>query len=99
MSVEKIDKVLKRTFENLGMERRLWEGKILGAWGKLVGEQIAKHTQPLGIKNKKLFVHVDNSNWIYQLQMNHKAEILDKLNQEAEEPFIKDIHFKLGKIV
>ena len=98
MSVEKIDKVLKRTFENLGIERRLWEGKILGAWGKLVGKQIAKHTQPLGIKNKKLFVHVDNSNWIYQLQMNHKTEILNKLNQEAEEPFIKDIHFKLGKI-
>ena len=98
MSVEKIDKVLKRTFENLGMKRRLREGKVLGAWDKLVGEQIAKHAQPLGIKRKKLFVQVDNSNWIYQLTLHHKIEILNKLNQEAEEPFIRDIHFKLGKI-
>ncbi len=98
MSVEKIDKVLKRAFENLGMEKRLKEGRVLGAWDKLVGEQIAKHAQPMGIKRKKLFVRVDNSNWVYQLTLHHKTDILDKLNQEAEEPLIRDIHFKLGKL-
>ncbi|MEA3368835.1 MAG: DUF721 domain-containing protein [Candidatus Ratteibacteria bacterium] len=98
MSVEKIDKVLKRAFENLGMEKRLKEGRVLGAWDKLVGEQIARHAQPLGIKRKKLFVQVDNSNWVYQLTLHHKIDILDKLNQEAEEPLIRDIHFKLGKL-
>jgi len=98
MKAEKIDKILPRALEGLGLEKRFKESRLINAWKDLVGEQIALHTQPMGIKKKKLYVKVDNSTWVYQLTLHHKAEILDKLRQQTEEPLIKDIFFKVGRL-
>ncbi len=96
--VEKINEVLKRAVKKLDLDKRFQEARVMESWKETVGRQIARHTQPIGIKKKKLFVRVDNSSWIYQLTLHHKTEILNKINQGAEKPILKDIFFKLGKI-
>ena len=96
--VEKIGKILPRTLEKLGLEKRFKESQLMNSWKDLVGEQIARHTQPAGIKRKKLYIKVDNSTWVYQLTLHHKAEILNKISQQTDEPLIKDIYFKVGRL-
>ena len=96
--MEKIDRVLRRTFEKLGLEERIEEGQLLENWENLVGKEIARHTQPVGIKKKKLFVKVDSSTWVYELSTHHKEEILDRLKQASKKFLIADIYFKIGKL-
>ncbi len=98
MRVERIDNIISRTIEKIGLEQKIKEARLFENWKGLVGEQIAKHTQPVGIKRKKLFVNVDNPTWVFQLTTHHKKELLDKLNRETAGIVINDIYFKIGSL-
>ncbi|KQC12538.1 MAG: hypothetical protein APR63_02565 [Desulfuromonas sp. SDB] len=66
-------------------------------WNQLVGEQIAQHTNPVGVKHKILIVEVVNPVWRQQLEFL-KQEILEKLNHNLpNQKKIKKIKFILAR--
>ncbi|MCB0720702.1 MAG: DUF721 domain-containing protein [Ignavibacteriae bacterium] len=76
-----------------GVDGRMQELKIYDAWEECVGSSIAKHSEPVEIRNSKLFVKAENSVWRYELSLK-KTEIIDNLNKVLKKSTIKEIVFR-----
>ena len=64
------------------------------AWPKLVGEQIAKHSEPGFIKDYALYVFVDHPGWMPELE-RLKRPLLMKLQNSYRELRIRQLRFSL----
>ena len=91
--MERIRGVLGRVLRNLGIEKKVKEGRVFRVWDKEVGKKIATHTHPLKIKRGKLFVAVTDSSWLQELSFL-KEKIIKKINKRMGEEVVKDIFFK-----
>ncbi len=69
----------------------------IGDWKGLVGEQIARYSQPKSLKNKILTVTVYDSVWKHHLQMLKEA-LLEKINRGNPEPIVTEIVLRVGKL-
>lgn len=49
------------------------------AWTSAAGEDTAKHTRPVSLKNGVLMVIAEDSVWLYKLTLE-KAQIMNKFN-------------------
>lgn len=69
----------------------------LGDWDKLVGPQVARHSQPRSLKNKVLVISVYDSIWKHHLELN-KMALIDKINCDRPEPLVEKIVTRVGEI-
>jgi len=87
---------ISNIIEVFGINDKLNELKIIEVWKECVGESISRFAVPIGIKNHKLMVNVENSVWRFELN-NHKDEIIKKINLQLQaiknKKLIKDIVF------
>ncbi len=89
---ESIGKVLKRTFTNLGLDRRIREFEAVHVFAEVVGEKIAAKAQAIQIERGVLTVRVASSAWRQELNYT-KAEMIDKLNTRLGDTIVTDIYF------
>lgn len=68
---------------------------LLSQWPKVVGETIARHTQPLRLRSGVLYVKVENGPWAHQLFLM-RPKILQTLTTTWGDRTVKDIHFQIG---
>ncbi len=94
---ESIGKILKRSLGKLNLDLKLKQYQTLGMWREIVGERIAKYTQPEKVRDKTLWCKVSNSVWLQQLQFM-SSEILKCLNERAGKELFEAIHFRLGTL-
>lgn len=66
-------------------------------WSEVVGDKIARHTEPLSLRKGVLRITVSDHAWIQQLQFL-KEEIRGRLNQRLKKDVIENIFFQLGEI-
>ena len=81
-----IGDVLGRLLKRLGLERRTREARIALEWGRVVGETIARHSKPVGVRGKT------------ELDRYFKGAMLEKIRDELGERRIVDIRFRIGEI-
>lgn len=60
------------------------------AWEKLFGKHVREHTTKLMIRNRRLYVYVDNAPLRHQLT-TLRAQMLRRLNEEFEEEYLEEI--------
>ena len=84
-----VEKVLK----DLHLGKTLLQYKVMEEWGTLVGERIARVTNPERVIDGKLVVKVRSSAWRNELTFM-KSEIIKKINEKLKEEVITDIIFK-----
>jgi len=86
--------VLKDVVE--GFEQPVQENVLIlrEAWPKLVGSQIAKHSEPGFIKDFQLYVFVDHPGWLPELE-RIKRMLLQKLQSSYRELRIRGLRFSL----
>jgi predicted nucleic acid-binding Zn ribbon protein len=89
---ESIGKVLKRTFTNLGLDRKIREFEAVQVFAEVVGEKIAAKAQAVQIDRGVLTVRVASSAWRQELNYT-KAEMIDKLNARLGDTVVTDIYF------
>jgi len=89
---ESIDKVLKRTITNLGLDRKIREFDAVRLFAEVVGEKIAQKAQAVKIDRGTLTVRVASSAWRQELNYT-KAEMIDKLNAALGDNIVTDIYF------
>ncbi len=77
------------------LERAAPGGAIEAQWESLVGEEIAAHCRPVGMKAGVLFADVDSSVWCQQLQLR-TPEILAALRRGLGEAAPTDIRLRVG---
>ena len=89
-----IDDILKDVVA--GLEQPVQENILVlrKAWPKLVGAQIAKHSEPGFIKEFALHVFVDHPGWMPELE-RIKGMLLKKLQSRYRELRIRRLNFLL----
>lgn len=85
-----ISKVLPTLMREKGWEKQLDFHSIFPRWQELVGEDVSEHATPLKIVRGVLWLEVENSSWLQQLQYQ-KMELLDILNQSLRLTRFSDI--------
>ncbi|TKB23997.1 DUF721 domain-containing protein [Desulfopila sp. IMCC35006] len=92
----RISRVLPSLLQDKGWEMQLDLHSIFPRWQELVGEEVSMHAQPLKIERDVLWLEVENSSWLQQLQYQ-KLELLDTLNSCFRLSHLKDIKMVLPK--
>ena len=93
---KRIAKVLPSILEEKGWEKQLDLHSIFPKWKELVRQDIWEHALPLKIERGVLWLEVENSAWLAQLQYD-KLEILDAVNSILRIGRIKDVKMVLPK--
>jgi predicted nucleic acid-binding Zn ribbon protein len=90
------NELLPKLMEQLGLDQRLREHEVLGAWRSIVGEFIAAHSAPVSLREGVLLVRVLQPALHYQFETISKADILRKLKQRFGGRTIRDVRFRVG---
>ncbi|MCX7965188.1 MAG: DUF721 domain-containing protein [Syntrophorhabdaceae bacterium] len=85
-----IERIIKRYRLNGDIEAY----KVFSVWEDIVGTQIASHARPVKIKEKMLYVMVDDPLWLAQIKYI-EYEIIKKLCNAIKDDVFRDIKFFL----
>jgi len=92
-----ITRLLDETLKNLGMEVKLKQHRVWSLWGDVVGPAISAHAQPSGVRDSRLFVAVEDSLWLHQLNYL-KHQILVELNNKLGKAALREIVLRVGEV-
>lgn len=92
-----IGEILEKTLRSLPVTETFGVYPIWKNWELLVGSKVAAKTSPDYVQNKVLFVSVENSVWLNQLNFE-KGALLAKITSLNPENEITDIRFRLRKM-
>ena len=88
-----LDDALKR----LDLEVKLKQHQVFALWNEVVGPKIVSHAQPTSIRGGRLFVAVEDSMWLHQLDFL-KHQILSDLNSRLGKTALCDIVLRVGEV-
>jgi hypothetical protein len=91
------DTLIPSLFAAFGLTAKLDEHRLISAWPRIVGPQIAAHTAPREVRAKTLWVVVDSSTWLHELTLL-KPLLLEKLAPHAGRAVVRDVRFVIGEI-
>lgn len=83
-----IDSMLKR----FGIDKAIAQNKALNIWNEIVGDTVAKNTQPDRVEHGVIIVKVSSPTWRQELYFQ-KKEIIQKINNKIGKNVIRDIRF------
>jgi hypothetical protein len=69
----------------------------IGDWSELVGEQVARYSQPKSLKKGVLTVIAFDSVWKHHLELNKEA-LVAKINGKRPEPIVEEISIRVGEV-
>jgi predicted nucleic acid-binding Zn ribbon protein len=82
--------------KQLGLEQRLQQSQVFYLWADIVGSDIARHAQPVSLRNGLLVVAVDHPVWLQELVRYDKPVILQKVRERVGKKVVRDICFRIG---
>ncbi len=90
--LEQAGQLIHRSMSALGeeMDRLYRTHYALGHLPELIGSAFADHMHPIGVKHKKLLVHVPEDSWRTEIWM-FRDEIIKRINQCAGEEIVNEI--------
>ncbi len=90
-NTQKIDEVVKEYLKAFKIDDKLKEVKLIKSWEEVVGKNIARSTNNIYIKNRKLFVKLNSSvirNELFMLREGLKKALNDKAGEEIIDEII-----------
>jgi predicted nucleic acid-binding Zn ribbon protein len=91
-----MDKLVPMVMKGLGLEQRLQQSQVFFLWPQIVGADIARHAQPVSLRNKLLIIAVDHPGWLQELSRYHKPLLLQKVRERIGQTAVRDIVFRIG---
>ena len=91
----RLSEVLKDALGKSPLRRGLLQQEIFAGWKDVVGEEIARHSEILGLNDGVLWVRVEGSVWAQELTLL-KGQIREKLELRLGEGTIQDVRFHSG---
>lgn len=91
-----MDKLVPTVMKGLGLEQRLQQSQVFFLWPQIVGTDIARHAQPVSLRNKLLIIAVDHPGWLQELSRYHKPLLLQKVRERIGKTAVRDIVFRIG---
>jgi len=96
--MQKISGILSKLLKQYGLEGKMLEYTMADKWEAIVGNTIASHTCPAGIRYKKLYILVDSPVWVQEMSF-YKDELIEKVNNYFGKKIINDVYLKTGNIL
>lgn len=93
-----ISDILNTAFSKYRPARDSHMTQIWEIWDQAVGKPIAMNAKPDSFKEGILKVNVSSSAWIHQLKFLEK-EMIQNINKQLDQAIVKQIRFKIGKIL
>lgn len=78
-----------------GAEDGLHEDQVRSVWKELAGDYIARHTEPVSVKNGHLVLRVTQPAMRFHLEQM-KPMLLARIRSQLGENLIKSVKFSLG---
>ncbi|MGE0488592.1 MAG: DciA family protein [Vulcanimicrobiota bacterium] len=95
--MEKLSRFLSGTVKDLNAAKGIRGQRIHQAWPKVVGELLARQSQPLVIKGSTLYVRVSAAAWAQELQLRQR-DILERLAKELGQNPLRDLRCRVGSV-
>ncbi len=92
-NTQKLSDVVDSYLKAMDIDGKLKEVRLIRSWEEIVGKLIAKKTDNIYIKERKLFVHLNSSIARNELSML-KDSLIEHLNEKAGDKVIDDIILK-----
>lgn len=92
-----IGDVLKDVVEQLGQTKKKDIARIFSLWPALAGKQLSRHTQPVSLRRGTLLINVDESAWLYQVNLQ-KEVLLKRLKTKLGADKIQKLQLRIGDI-
>ena len=92
-NTQNINDLVNQLLKELKIDHKLKEVRLINSWNEVLGNNIARATSKIFIKNRVLFVYL-NSPVVRNELMMLKSTIIKSLNDKVGEKIIDDIVFK-----
>ena len=92
----KVADVIGRIMKRAGIEDRLTSEEVAADWNAVVGDFLGKHSRPVSLRRGVLTVAVLQASVRYDLERNHRRDILRRLQQRYGTDRLKDVRFQNG---
>lgn len=89
-----IHEVINRVLKKYRLNGDIDAYRVFSIWNNIVGKKVADHARPVRIKEKVLYVEVDDPLWLAQIKYI-KHDILKKLCNAIKDDIFRDIKFFL----
>lgn len=89
--------ILPDTLRRKSIHLPVKDRRLIDAWNRAVGPQIAAKAQPDRLREGVLYVRVSTSVWMHELQFM-KQDILEKLNGILGTAAVSQIRFFIGDV-
>ena len=89
--------ILPGVLRDRGWQAQMELHAIFLHWANVVDESVSSHCQPLKIVKGVLWIEVENSVWLQQLQFQ-KVSVLKSINNFYGEKKIRDVRFVLPQL-
>jgi predicted nucleic acid-binding Zn ribbon protein len=94
---KKLGDVMSDVLSHAGIADRIAQAAVIPDWRDLVGEQIARVTEPLSVTTQgTLFVAVKTNAWMTELSLL-EPQLLRRLNQKTGRLSIKKIRWQIQR--
>lgn len=87
-----IGDVIQQYIRQSGIQPKLDEATIIEQWEDIVGKMIARHTDDIHLKNKKLFIRF-NSAALKQEMLYAKSKLIENVNTAIGHNVVNEIVF------
>ncbi|WP_447642283.1 MULTISPECIES: DUF721 domain-containing protein [Chitinophagaceae] len=81
---------MKKFLEKSRLKNGIRAAQIDEIWEKIMGKTIAKYTNKIEIVQQTLFIHTSIAPLKQEIQFQ-KKQIIQRINDEFQEPIVKDI--------
>ena len=90
---ESIGDAIQNMLDTFRISDKFNETDLIDSWAKVMGEPIAKRTNKVYIREKKLYVHVNSAPLKHELNMS-RDKILVLLTKEMGKPVVNEVVIK-----
>ncbi len=97
-SAEAIGSIISRLLSGSKWAEQVKDSRVFQIWNSVVGPAISNHAQPSALRRGKLFVYVDSSAWLAQLDRYLKPSIIKSLNEKLGKKVVDNIVFRSGEV-
>jgi predicted nucleic acid-binding Zn ribbon protein len=88
--------VLAKVLESIQSDGKPTQEQIAQVWARVAGEEAARHSWPKKLQQLSLVVEVENSGWIYTLNLR-KAQLLEGLVELLGTGTVRRLEFRIGE--
>jgi predicted nucleic acid-binding Zn ribbon protein len=85
--------VLKEVIDELGIEEKVDEARVVETWANLAGDKINSVTESAWMKDATLYVKITSAAWRQELHMNRR-KWRERLNGAFEKDPVDEIVFR-----